>query len=254
MPRTPPSPPPSPPSGRATVDGGHGLAGAVLAVALMAAASAVSPTARAGDAALTVAGASLHVPLQSFVERRFHGVVRQRYDFSCGSAALATLLTHHYDRPTSEEAAFRVMWERGDQAEIRRLGFSLLDMKGYLESLGIGADGFEVTLDQIAEVGVPVITLIETSGYKHFVVVKGIRDGQVLLGDPARGVAVMPRATFEPMWNGIIFAIRDGAPTARQGFNRDQDWPARPPAPFGTALDRQSLASFTVLLRGPNDH
>lgn len=244
----------SPSSGRATVGDGRGFKGAVLAVALMAAASAMSPTARAGDAALTVAGASLRVPLQSFVEHRFRGVVRQRYDFSCGSAALATLLTHHYDQPTTEEAAFRVMWERGDQAEIRKLGFSLLDMKGYLESLGLGADGFEVTLDQVAAVGVPVITLIETNGYKHFVVVKGIRNGQVLLGDPARGVAVMPRAAFEPMWNGIIFAIRDGAPTARQSFNRDQDWLSRPPAPFGTALDRQSLASFTVLLRGPNDH
>ena len=40
--------------------------------------------------------------LVSFRERRFVSTIRQRYDFSCGSAAIATLLTHHYARPTTE--------------------------------------------------------------------------------------------------------------------------------------------------------
>ena len=36
----------------------------------------------------------LTVPSQSFAELRFRDVVRQKYDFSCGSAAVATLLTY----------------------------------------------------------------------------------------------------------------------------------------------------------------
>ncbi|RYF14189.1 MAG: peptidase C39, partial [Oxalobacteraceae bacterium] len=38
-------------------------------------------------------------PVTSLIGRRFETVVRQQYDFSCGSAALATLLRYHYDDP-----------------------------------------------------------------------------------------------------------------------------------------------------------
>ncbi len=42
------------------------------------------------------------------------------------------------------------MFERGDQAKIRKEGFSMLDMKRYLESLGLRADGFELPVDRLA--------------------------------------------------------------------------------------------------------
>ena len=43
------------------------------------------------------------------------------------------------------------MFVRGDQAKIKREGFSLLDMKRYLEAHGFEADGFEEPLDKLAE-------------------------------------------------------------------------------------------------------
>ena len=45
-----------------------------------------------------------NVPIRSIQERKFDRVVRQQFDFSCGSAALATLLTFHYDEDTDEPA------------------------------------------------------------------------------------------------------------------------------------------------------
>ena len=71
------------------------------------------------------------MPVRSFEEERFATVIRQKYDFSCGSAALATLLRYHYGLSQDEEATFRGMWATGDQPQIRRVGFSLLDMKRY---------------------------------------------------------------------------------------------------------------------------
>ena len=100
------------------------------------------------------------IPVKSVVDVRFTGVVRQKYDFSCGSAALATLLRFHYNYDVREDAAFRGMWDRGDRTQIRRVGFSLLDMKRWLASRGIGADGYKVPLAKIAETGVPGIALI----------------------------------------------------------------------------------------------
>ena len=49
--------------------------------------------------------------VESLKERAFRYTVRQQYDFSCGSAALATLLTYHYATPTDEEDTFKAMFD-----------------------------------------------------------------------------------------------------------------------------------------------
>src|SRR5262245_56491959 len=173
-----------------------------IAVAALLAAATV-PSARAGDVASLssgVGGAVMNVPVTSMKSRPFKTVVRQEFDNSCGSAAVATLLTYHFERPTSEHDAFIAMWESGDQERIAREGFSLLEMKVFLENLGYKADGFKVPLDKVRRVGVPVIVLVEPQGYRHFVVVKGIRDGWVLIGDPARGLMKMKEADFMKIW------------------------------------------------------
>jgi predicted double-glycine peptidase len=196
-------------------------------------------------------GGAVTVPVLGYQARPFLTVVRQEHDFSCGSAAVATLLTYHYDRPTTEREAFEAMYAIGDQAKIQREGFSLLEMKTYLESLGYQADGFRVPLEKVAHVGIPVIVLIETRGYKHFVVIKGLQDDRVLVGDPARGVQVMSQADFLKLWkDGIVFAIHNADTIGRQHFNVAAEWKLRPVAPVGSGVDRTGLASFTVMLPG----
>ena len=174
-----------------------------------------------------------NVTVRSVVDRRFQDVVRQRYDFSCGSAALATLLRYHYDLAVQEDDAFRGMWAAGDQAQIRRVGFSLLDMKRWLAAHGLAADGYKVSLNKVADTGVPGIALISIKNYRHFVVVKGVRADEVLLGDPSAGLSVMPRAAFEKAWNGIYFVLSNDQARAKQQFNRDAQWVAFARAPVG---------------------
>ncbi|MHA6723947.1 C39 family peptidase [Sphingomonas sp. RS2018] len=173
------------------------------------------------------------VAVRSVQDNRFHGVVRQRYDFSCGSAALATLLRYHYDLDVGEDDAFRGMWAKGDQPQIRRVGFSLLDMKRWLVTHGLTADGYRVSLDKIAQTGVPGIALIAVKNYRHFVVVKGVRQDEVLLGDPSSGLTVMPRADFQRAWNGIYFVLSQDQARAKSQFNRETQWVAYTRAPIG---------------------
>lgn len=194
------------------------------------------------------AGGQFNVAVTSLKEARFKTVLKQRYDFSCGSAALASLLAFHYERPTTEEQVFRAMYIAGDKERIHRSGFSLLDMKAYLAGIGMRGDGFKVSLDKLERARVPAITLISTNGYKHFVIVKGIQGGEVVVGDPAAGVRIYSREAFTAMWQGIAFIIRDEPQMARKHFNSALDWAVRVKAPFGTALTRQSLASFNVNL------
>lgn len=190
------------------------------------------------------------LPVTSVESQRFAGVIRQRFDFSCGSAALATLLRYHYDFDVEEERAFRGMWARGDREQIRQVGFSLLDMKRWLASRGIEADGYQVTLDQIADTAVPGIALIAVKNYRHFVVVKGVRGQEVLLGDPSLGVTVMPRAEFTEAWNGIYFVLSGDQPLARTRFNQDGQWAAFARAPMGGRFS-DPLSQQALMLTAP---
>lgn len=216
-----------------------------------------SPDARPSGSTVfagTAAG-TFSMPVRTFrdmrLERAFRTTVRQQYDFSCGSAAVATLLTHHYGRRLSEADVFKAMFEQGERARIRREGFSLLDMKRYLESLGYEADGFEAGLDQLAEANVPAIVLIRENGYNHFVVLKGLADGQLVVGDPSVGTRFMSRDHFESVWQGgILFVIRSHLDVAQ--FNTARDWRSRLVAPLGQAIDRNALGAMVLTLPPPD--
>lgn len=194
---------------------------------------------------LAVGGARLRVPVASIKQLRFATTLRQQYDFSCGSAALATLLTHHYGDPVGEQQVFEAMFLRGDQARIRKEGFSLLDMQRFLAARGYKADGFRLPLQKLVDTGRPAIVLVSDRGYHHFVVIKGVADGRVLVGDPSSGTRMLTQATFEAIWsNRLLFVIHDSG--AAPAFNSVADWRAAPMAPLRQGVDRASLATATL--------
>lgn len=185
------------------------------------------------------------VPVTSLREARFKTTIRQQYDFSCGSAAVATLLTYQYGQPVSEELVFANMFVNGDQAKIREEGFSLLDMKRYLASQGFLADGYELPLSKLEETKIPAIVLIVENGYHHFVVVKGVRGDRVLIGDPARGTRSISREHFESIWESqLLFVIHNRTEQAR--FNLAADWRVAPSGPYWMGVNRDNLF-FTVM-------
>ena len=199
-----------------------------------------------------VQGGSYSLHMTSLKEIRFRNTIRQKYDFSCGSAAVATLLTYQYGYPVDEQEAFVQMYAHGDQPKINREGFSLLDIKRFLQANGFDADGFQVPLEKLRQENLPAIVLIDERGYHHFVVIKGLRDGRVLVGDPARGTRSIPRAQFDAAWkNHLVFVIHNRRALAR--FNTSDDWRAAPMAPINSAIDRAGLGNMTLPKRGPGD-
>ena len=209
--------------------------------------------ARAATAEVRVPyGGSYSMPVTSLKATRYRTTVPQQYDFSCGSAAVATLLTFQYGQPVGEAEVFKHMYARGDQARIRREGFSLLDMRAYLQDRGYAADGFEVPLDRLLEEGLPAIVLLNDRGYRHFVVVKGLRAGRVLVGDPARGTRLLTRRDFDRLWeNRVLFVVHNRREVA--AFNHPRDWRLAPLAPLSMAVQRQGLQDVVMHRRGPGD-
>lgn len=222
---------------------------AACAAALLWAATPPPAFAESATPFLGATGSTFSMPVRTIKQIRhevaFRATLHQKYDFSCGSAAVATLLTYHYGKPVDEIEVFQWMYASGDQAKIRREGFSLLDMKRYLEHAGYVADGVKVSLDELARVGVPAIALVNDQGYRHFVVLKGLHGARVALGDPALGGRIVSRTQFEQMWvGGIFFAIRSHLDIAR--FNAPDDWGARLSAPVALGVARDSMATFSL--------
>jgi predicted double-glycine peptidase len=214
---------------------------------------ALSPTAHAGEVTVFTGGIYRKVQVASLKELQFQGAVQQQYDFSCGAAAVATLLSHHYDKPTNETKVFKEMWVNGDQESIQKVGFSLYDMKTYLRAHGYAADGFRVTLDQLYKARLPAIALVEIDGYSHFVVIKGVSPTEVLIGDPAMGVRLLPRAEFKQIRDEVLLVIRNHIEVARESFNHEDDWQLQPRTPVRVAVGRGGLGSFTMLLPTHNE-
>lgn len=201
---------------------------------------------------LAPGGGTYTVPITSLKGARFISTIRQKYDFSCGSAAVATLLTHQYGWKVDEVEVFRRMYERGDQNKIRREGFSMLDMKLYLDGIGFRTEGVQATLDQLAAAKVPAIALIRENGYAHFVVVKGVRGQRVVIGDPAMGTRVLARADFETYWmNNVLLVVNNKIDIAQ--FNSERDWRVRPAAPIGQGVHGGNPADVQLLQPGPMD-
>ena len=194
------------------------------------------------------------VPVTSLKEIKFRKTTRQQFDFSCGSAALATLLTYHYDTPVTEKEVFEKMFLTGDQAKIRQQGFSMLDMKRYLATRGFVGDGFQQPLDKLLDAKLPAIVLISDRGYNHFVVIKGAEDGRILLGDPSSGARSVTRERFMELWaNKLLFVVHRYPNTiARAGFNGADDWRAAPRAPLGTGINQEQYSQGLPKF-GPGD-
>jgi predicted double-glycine peptidase len=226
------------------------LAGSLLAVSM------ITTNAWAGNISISIqgTGTTFNIGVPSQAEARWDSVIRQKYDFSCGSAAVATLLTYHYEMPTSEQDVFQAMFRDGDKKKIQTEGFSMLDMKRYLDKRGMRSDGFRMTLDQLSSVGVPGIALVNTRGYRHFVIIRGIDDERVLLGDPAAGDTAISREYFEQIWSGAVLAAREKREIAQRFFNNERDWRTWPSAPTSQGLDRtDGLGMFLLTLPGPNE-
>jgi predicted double-glycine peptidase len=148
--------------------------------------------------------------IRTLQEIRAEGVVRQKWDMSCGAAALSTVLSYDFKDPTPETAIVVWLLHRLDAAKVRaRGGFSLLDLKHFAEARGYTAEGFsDMTIQDLALEKTSVITPIRAKGLDHFVVVKGIVAGHVLIADPGFGNMTMPVAQYEKLWkNGIVFVI-----------------------------------------------
>jgi predicted double-glycine peptidase len=112
------------------------------------------------------------------------------------------VLNNYLGVVVSEQQSMEGMLAHGVREKIiARRGFSLLDMKRYVVTLGGDAAGFRADLKDLAELKSPGIVPIDYAGFKHFVVFRGVRDGKVFLADPSAGHIVFSIEEFAKLWD-----------------------------------------------------
>ncbi|SFM50791.1 C39 family peptidase [Marinobacter zhejiangensis] len=153
------------------------------------------------------------VRVEPLVEQRYRNIVRQAYDYSCGSAALTTVLAYYLGRNLGERQVMEGLLHYGESERIvERRAFSMLDMKRLVTALGYPSGGFRATIDDLLDLDHPAIVPIHHAGFKHFVVLRAIRDGRVYLADPSVGNISFTLSQFEEKWDdNVLFIVFPGS-------------------------------------------
>lgn len=136
-------------------------------------------------------------------------IIKQMYDFSCGSGALATLLKYDMGEFLGERQVINGLIKYGDREKIvERKGFSLLDMKRYVHTLGYEAEGYKAEISDLIEFNKPCIVPITLRNNYHFVVLRGVYGDHIFIADPSQGNLSFTINRFKKIWHkNILFIV-----------------------------------------------
>lgn len=144
-------------------------------------------------------------PVRSLLEIRQSKVVIQKWDLSCGAAALTTLLKYQHGMDTDEKTVAKGLINRAEYIKDpellkRREGFSLLDLSRYSNKIGLKGKAFgSLSFAELLPLA-PVIVPINENGYNHFVIFRGKMNNRVLIADPAWGNRTLYVKDFNKVW------------------------------------------------------
>jgi predicted double-glycine peptidase len=149
--------------------------------------------------------------VDSWWELRQRNVVMQKRDYSCGVAALATVIRYHWQGEVTESLLLReldAMLTAEEAVDRIKNGLTMTDLRRLSERLGYQASMVRVDFNQLTQVRIPVVLALRIRDYDHFAAFRGTANGYVYLADPARGNTRTPDWEFTGQWkDGAILAV-----------------------------------------------
>ena len=145
--------------------------------------------------------------VKSWLELKNENMVKQEYDYSCGSATLATILKYYYNLEVDEKTILDGVLEskglsKEDKNEFENsdMSLSFYDLATYANSLNFKAIGLSLDLDSLKKLQVPVILFVKVRKDEHFTAYKSMDENFVYLADPTFGNIKISIAKFEEMF------------------------------------------------------
>ncbi|MBN1625243.1 MAG: C39 family peptidase [Deltaproteobacteria bacterium] len=195
-----------------------------------------TPVSGSQDMPLKAGWVCMEQPLRSWKYLRDQNVAIQRYDYSCGSGALATLMRYYFgDNVSEEEILARILnsLTYNEVLDREKKGLSLLDLKRCAEQRGYQAVAVKLDYANLLLLKGPVLIHLEREDYRHFSVLKGVIGDRVYLADPSRGNIRMSIDRFAQEWSGVALIL------GRADFGLPEDYPL--------ALDEMDLSQNEML-------
>jgi len=143
----------------------------------------------------------------SWIEIKNKNLTRQKEDYSCGSASLATILKYYYGKDITEKQILdSVMKMKGVTREStlkeykEANGLSFLDLSTIVNKKGFKALGLALDMDALKKLQIPVILYVKIRKSEHFTVYKGMDDRYAYLADPSMGNTKVRLSKFKEMF------------------------------------------------------
>lgn len=134
-----------------------------------------------------------HAPIKSWHELVTESVVMQEFDYSCGAAAIATILNQFYGEHVSERLVLDVLGKAS--------AATFADLSAALPKFGFKGVGLSSNFQQLTMLKVPVIVAVRfDADNDHFSVLRGIDADFVWLADSSKGNMLLPVKRFLRAW------------------------------------------------------
>ncbi|UJS24936.1 C39 family peptidase [Thiothrix winogradskyi] len=147
---------------------------------------------------------------KSWKELNDQSVVMQQYDYSCGAAALATIMKYYFQDDVTEKSLLdyiKATLTAEEYAVVEEHGLSFLELEKISHSLGYQSASVRLQLSALKELAGPVVVYVSTKDYQHFAVFRGVREDRIFLADPSRGNMILTVDEFLGEWKGETFIL-----------------------------------------------
>ena len=145
-------------------------------------------------------------------------IVMQKRDYSCGAAALATILVYYWGDNVTEEQILIVIANILTPEELKdriKKGLAISDIRRACVEMGYVSTIGTLSLQSLSESKVPLIVGLSHNKYDHFVVYRGMDCDWVYVADPIRGNIRIPIVDFASEWQknaALVVAKEDQEP------------------------------------------
>jgi len=141
--------------------------------------------------------------IKSWLDLKNRDVVKQKYDYSCGSASLATILKHFYNLDISEKDILKEIISNKKNKLHKSVGLSFFELGEFVKKRGFKAIGLALDIDSLKNLKIPVVIYVKIRKDTHFTVFKGIGKNFVYLADPSLGNIKIKLSKFKEMFYGV---------------------------------------------------
>jgi len=172
-------------------------------------------------------GFVLRKNIKTWTELNEQYIVKQKFDYSCGASALATLMTYYFNDDVTEKDVLKWVTKRLNNEKIKEIkqnGLSILDLEMFAKSRGYQPSSVKLKLSAIPKLKLigPIIVYLEIGEdkFKHFSILQGSNGDRVFLADSSRGFIRKSIHDFSKEWTqGIALILK------KNGFVAKKDHP-----------------------------